>query len=223
MNSPPKRAWNSSASARFAKQKTLMSSSTERVATGAKREAFAEETDGHVVVATAAAGRERHLVWPLPIDGPLLNSSLNLNRASLPPRTSSSVPAPTNARCASGPSLMATEIRSRATRLGGPPFPEFERGVISPHRAAFDVVVTAAIFEELIKNARWSELVQWSDEPALYTKFHFGKSRGQRCDDIAASDPDYLRWIIEKSELDAGIKRRGTRCATISCETRSRI
>ena len=86
------------------------------------------------------------------------------------------------------------------------PFPGYERQLISPHRGAFDVVVTAAIFEELIKHARWSELVQWSGEPALYTKFHFGKYRGQRYDAIAASDPDYLRWIIEKSELEAGIK-----------------
>jgi exodeoxyribonuclease X len=77
---------------------------------------------------------------------------------------------------------------------------------ISPHRGAFDVVVTAAIFEELIKKARWSDLVQWSGEPALHTKFHFGKYRGRRYDEIAASDPDYLRWIIEKSELEAGIK-----------------
>jgi hypothetical protein len=44
------------------------------------------------------------------------------------------------------------------------PFPGYERQLISPHRAAFDVVVTAAIFEELIKKARWSELVQWSAE-----------------------------------------------------------
>jgi len=86
------------------------------------------------------------------------------------------------------------------------PFPGFDRDSISPHRAAFDVVVTAAIFDELIKKARWSDLVQWSGEPALYTKFHFGKYRGRRYDDIAASDPDYLRWIIEKSELQEGIK-----------------
>lgn len=86
------------------------------------------------------------------------------------------------------------------------PFPGFERGSISPHRAAFDVVVTAAIFEELIKKARWSELVQWSTEPALHTRFHFGKYRGQRYADIAASDPDYLQWIVEKSELEEGIK-----------------
>ena len=68
------------------------------------------------------------------------------------------------------------------------------------------MVVTAAIFEELIKKARWSDLVQWSGESVLYTKFHFGKYRGRRYDDITASDPDYLRWIIEKSELEAGIK-----------------
>jgi hypothetical protein len=48
------------------------------------------------------------------------------------------------------------------------PFPGFERGSISPHRAAFDVVVTAAIFEELARKARWNELVQWSTEPALH-------------------------------------------------------
>jgi exodeoxyribonuclease X len=86
------------------------------------------------------------------------------------------------------------------------PFPEFERGSISPHRAAFDVVVTAAIFEELIKKARWSELVQWSTEPTLHTRFHFGKYRGKRYADIAVSDRDYLQWIVEKSELEEGIK-----------------
>src|SRR5262245_42089654 len=86
------------------------------------------------------------------------------------------------------------------------PFPEFDRSAISPHRAAFDVVVTAAIFEELIKHARWSELVQWSREPTLYTRLHFGKYRGQRYDAVAASDPDYLRWIVERSELEEGIK-----------------
>jgi hypothetical protein len=47
--------------------------------------------------------------------------------------------------------------------------------------------------------------VQWSGEPALHTRFHFGKYRGQRFDTIAASDPDYLRWIVEKSELEEGV------------------
>jgi exodeoxyribonuclease X len=86
------------------------------------------------------------------------------------------------------------------------PCPGFDRSTISPHRAAFDIVVSAAIFEELIKHARWSELVQWSSEPPLHTRIHFGKYRGRRYDDIAATDPDYLQWIIEKSELDEGVK-----------------
>jgi len=42
----------------------------------------------------------------------------------------------------------------------------------------------------LIKKARWSELVQWSTEPALHTRFHFGKYRGKRYSDIAAGDPE---------------------------------
>ena len=33
-----------------------------------------------------------------------------------------------------------------------------------------------------------------------------GNSIGQRYDAIAASDPDYLQWIVEKSELEEGIK-----------------
>jgi exodeoxyribonuclease X len=57
-----------------------------------------------------------------------------------------------------------------------------------------------------VKRAQWSELVQWSSEPALHTRFHFGKYRGRRYDAVAASDPDYLRWIVEKSELEEGIK-----------------
>ena len=86
------------------------------------------------------------------------------------------------------------------------PFAGFERGSIAPHRAAYDVIVTAAIFEELIKRARWSELKQWSAEPALHTRIHFGKYRGKRYSDIAASDAEYLLWIVEKSELEEGIK-----------------
>jgi exodeoxyribonuclease X len=86
------------------------------------------------------------------------------------------------------------------------PFPGFERGSIAPHRAMYDVIVTAAILEELIKAARWADLVQWSREPALHTRFHFGKYRGKRYDEVAHSDPSYLDWIIERSDLEEAIK-----------------
>ena len=38
--------------------------------------------------------------------------------------------------------------------------------------------------------------MQWSGGPALHTRFHFGKYRGKRYDEIAASDPAYLQWIV---------------------------
>ena len=48
--------------------------------------------------------------------------------------------------------------------------------------------------------------MQWSTQPVLHTRFHFGKYRGQRYADIAANDPEYLQWFVEKSELKEGIK-----------------
>jgi exodeoxyribonuclease X len=77
------------------------------------------------------------------------------------------------------------------------------RDQISPHRAASDVIVTAAILEKLLAEVPWSQLIMWSNDPALYTRFHFGKYRGQRYD---AVDPSYLQWIIDKSDLEADVK-----------------
>jgi exodeoxyribonuclease X len=79
----------------------------------------------------------------------------------------------------------------------------YAREQISPHRAASDVIITAAIFEKLLEAARWSELVAWSSQPELYTKLHFGKYRGQRYD---AVDPTYLDWLLRQQDMDAGVK-----------------
>ena len=96
--------------------------------------------------------------------------------------------------------------QSTGCGLGGPgplasPY-GIPRDQISPHRAASDVVITAAILEELIKQARWSQLLQWSYEPPLHTRLHFGKHRGERYDAVPV---DYLAWIL-RSDLDAGVK-----------------
>jgi len=64
------------------------------------------------------------------------------------------------------------------------------RATLVPHRALSDAVVTAAIFFEITKHARWPELVQWSAEPALMTYLRFGMHRGERFD---AVPEDYLR------------------------------
>jgi exodeoxyribonuclease X len=69
-----------------------------------------------------------------------------------------------------------------------------DRATLVPHRARADAIVTAGIFVELLKHARWSELVHWSTEPALLSVFGFGKHRGERFDKVPE---DYLRWIAE--------------------------
>lgn len=81
-----------------------------------------------------------------------------------------------------------------------------DRHTLNPHRALSDAIVTAAIFVDLTKAAKWSDLVKWSSEPALHTILSFGKYRGKRYEEIAQTDPDYLRWIITKSDLDEGAK-----------------
>jgi Exodeoxyribonuclease X-like C-terminal len=48
----------------------------------------------------------------------------------------------------------------------------------------------------------------------LDTKFPFGKYRGKRYDEIAATDPSYLQWIVEKSELEDGIKHSARHSAS---------
>src|SRR5262245_41157216 len=45
-----------------------------------------------------------------------------------------------------------------------------DRATLNPHRALSDATVTAAVFVELTKHAKWSDLVHWSAEPALYTR-----------------------------------------------------
>jgi exodeoxyribonuclease X len=70
-----------------------------------------------------------------------------------------------------------------------------DRHTLNPHRALSDVIVTAAIFAEILKGApSWPELVRWSSDPALLTTLRFGRHRGERFDAV----PDnYLRWLAE--------------------------
>jgi exodeoxyribonuclease X len=78
-----------------------------------------------------------------------------------------------------------------------------DRHTLVPHRALSDAIVTAAIFVELLKHARWSQLAMWSAEPALHTTLTFGKHKGTK---YAEAPQDYLDWIINKSDLDEGVK-----------------
>lgn len=77
-----------------------------------------------------------------------------------------------------------------------------DRKSLVAHRALSDAIVTAAIFVELTKRARWSDLVQWSSESALHTRFNFGKHRGERYD----AHLDYCEWILSEPDMDAGVR-----------------
>ncbi len=79
-----------------------------------------------------------------------------------------------------------------------------DRKTLNPHRALSDAIVTSAIFVELLERAKWSELVQWSSEPALLTVIGFGKHRCERFD---AAPRDYLEWIADgQNDLREDVK-----------------
>ena len=71
------------------------------------------------------------------------------------------------------------------------------RAIIDPHRALSDCYITGAIFTELIKHAKFNDLLHWSTEPPLHTTLNFGKHKGQRYD---AAPSEYLDWLANKAD-----------------------
>ena len=82
-----------------------------------------------------------------------------------------------------------------------------DRRTLVAHRALSDVIVTAAVFLEILKRATWSQMQMWSNEPPLETVIRFGnKHKHKRYDEVARIDPDYLVWVRDKSDLKEGTK-----------------
>jgi exodeoxyribonuclease X len=71
------------------------------------------------------------------------------------------------------------------------------------HRALPDAYVTAFLLRELLELATVEELVAWTTEPVLLTKVAFGKHRGMAWSEVP---PDYLAWVVEKSDLNDDVK-----------------
>ncbi len=76
------------------------------------------------------------------------------------------------------------------------------------HRAGPDAYVTARLLERILQTAREREipfatLEAWSRFPPLFHKVSFGKHRGMLWSELP---PDYLRWIADKSDMDADTK-----------------
>ena len=72
-----------------------------------------------------------------------------------------------------------------------------------PHRAQPDAYVTAHILVELLKHASVADLIQWTTEPRVMPKLTFGKHRGAKWTEVP---PDYLDWLVFKSDLDSDTK-----------------
>ena len=74
-----------------------------------------------------------------------------------------------------------------------------------PHRAGPDAYITAHILAHALHQGRASidDMARWSSGPPLLPRIMFGKHRGARWEDIP---PDYLAWIVDKSDMDADIK-----------------
>jgi exodeoxyribonuclease X len=72
-----------------------------------------------------------------------------------------------------------------------------------PHRAAPDAYVTGLILIEAVKLATVSDMIAWSSQPSLLPRVTFGKHRGQKWADLP---PDYLAWIVNKSDMDEDTK-----------------
>lgn len=71
------------------------------------------------------------------------------------------------------------------------------------HRALPDAYVTALLFIRLMEERVLSDLVRITEFPALLHVMQFGKHKGKTFEEAPA---DYLRWIVEKSEMDEDVK-----------------
>ena len=82
------------------------------------------------------------------------------------------------------------------------------------HDALGDVLVLEALFERLLKKMMerhgteekaLDAMLTISAKPLLFTTIRFGKYNGKKIEEVAASDPSYLRWLLEqKKQAPAG-------------------
>lgn len=79
------------------------------------------------------------------------------------------------------------------------------------HRAMSDALVTAGIYKHLVGLAsakakdpsvvHLGQFLSWLEAPIMEKTVKFGKYQGKAWADVAKTDPSYLRWVLEKSEV----------------------
>lgn len=75
-----------------------------------------------------------------------------------------------------------------------------------PHRALPDCWTTAFILKRLLALRPLTRLIEIEQQPAFLHRFGFGKHYGKTFAEVAEIDRGYLDWIVEKSDLDEGVK-----------------
>lgn len=74
------------------------------------------------------------------------------------------------------------------------------------HRALFDTRLVKALLDTILHQnltgvADLGELVSFISRPLEVKVFNFGKHKGCLVEDIAATDPDYIRWLLRQDWL----------------------
>ena len=67
---------------------------------------------------------------------------------------------------------------------------------LNAHNALSDALHVKLLYEYLLEMASHEQLVEQSMEHVLIVKFAFGKYKGRYIEEIAMSDPGYLRWML---------------------------
>jgi len=76
------------------------------------------------------------------------------------------------------------------------------------HRAMFDTELARSLVEYILMNSiasqkSWTDLVTFTQSALEVKIFTFGKYKGKLVEDIAASDKDYVKWLLRQDWIPA--------------------
>lgn len=85
--------------------------------------------------------------------------------------------------------------------------PDFvPEATMPPHRALPDAIVTGFILRKQLALRPLARLVEISSEPGFLYWIGGQKHKGKTFKEVAAVDPSYLTWIVDKSDMDEAHK-----------------
>ncbi len=83
------------------------------------------------------------------------------------------------------------------------------------HDAWGDVLVLEALFDRLLakmveergsREAAVEAMIEVSKGPRIFRRFKFGKYSGEKVEDIATRDPDYLTWLLKEKKKNPALE-----------------